>query len=427
MVLVFLALNYRAWDGYFQDDELDNLSWAPALHVREYAHALVKPTFDASNFRPVGHAFFTLMGRGFGLDFPPYITPIFLVHFLNGLLLFLLLRRLRIAPAFALGGAAFFLLSGSAMDAYWKPMYVFDLFCTTFCLLSILLWTHRRWVLSFVAFWLAYKAKELAVMLPIVLLAWEFWFGETAGGWPRFARLTPFFLTSASFGLQGILLNPNKDNDYTFRFTLEALQKTVPFYAGRMMMFPWSGALLLPLAFIRDRRIWFGLLGMFAFIFTLLFLPGRLYEAYTYLPLACAAIALAAAATRIPPRWALAALLLWMPLNVGQMLLEQRQKLRFDDEAFAFSDRVETWVHQHPAVTTLVYEGAPGGFHNWGITAVWNLAHHTRDLPALYYDSSEALKAMQSDTVAYARWDSVAKAPVIQIHSPLLPGPSQIK
>ena len=58
-------------------------------------------------------------------------------------------------------------LSAGAMDAYWKPMYVFDLFCTTFCLASILLYAHGRWILSFIAFWLAYKSKELAVMLPV--------------------------------------------------------------------------------------------------------------------------------------------------------------------------------------------------------------------------------------------------------------------
>ncbi len=64
------------------------------------------------------------------------------------------------------------------MDAYWKPMYCFDLLCTAFSLGSILLYAQRRWVLSFVAFWCAYKSKELAVMLPVVLLAWECWFGE---------------------------------------------------------------------------------------------------------------------------------------------------------------------------------------------------------------------------------------------------------
>jgi len=65
-----------------------------------------------------------------------------------------------------LAGDAVLRLRYGGLRRLWKPMYVFDLFCATFCLASILLYTHRRYVLSFVAFWLAYKSKELAVMLP---------------------------------------------------------------------------------------------------------------------------------------------------------------------------------------------------------------------------------------------------------------------
>ena len=59
----------------------------------------------------------------------------------------------------------FFAFHMALFDALWKPMYVFDLLCATFCLAAMLLWTGGRWVLSFACFWLAYKSKELAVML----------------------------------------------------------------------------------------------------------------------------------------------------------------------------------------------------------------------------------------------------------------------
>ena len=417
-MLAFWALNYRAYDGYFQDDELDNLSWGPSLGLADYAPALLSPLVPQNNFRPTGHAYFTLMGRAFGLDFPPCMTPVFVAHCLNGLLLFFIIRRLGIPAWHAMAGAAFFLLSGSAMDAYWKPMYVFDLFCTTFCLLSILLWAQRRWVLSFVAYWLAYKAKELAVMLPFVLLAWEWWFGDEQEGRKRFLRLTPFFVASLSFGLQGILHNPNKDNEYTFRFNLEALKITIPFYAGRFLMFQWSGLLLLPLALIRDRRIWFGLAGAVCFVFTLLFLPGRLYEAYAYLPLAGATIAVAAAASRVSPLWFAAALVAWLPFNVTELRAQQREKLRRDDIAYVFMSQLERWVAQHPAIKIMVYEGAPGEDHDWGIEAAWNLTHQAQGLPALFKDSEAGRKALQTETVAYATWNGMARALVVQIHSP---------
>ncbi len=413
ILIAFIALNYRAYDGYFQDDELDNLSWAPSLGTTEFAAALIKPTFDASNFRPPGHLYFTLMGRAFGLDFPPYITPIFAIHLANALLLFLLLRKLGIDTWRALAGIAFFTLSATALDAYWKPMYVFDLLCTMFSLASILLFAYRRIVLSFIAFWLAYKSKELAVMLPAVLAAYEYWFGKR-----RVLPLLPFLAASLSFGLQGIILNPNKDNDYTFRFTFHALAQTIPFYARRFLFIPFSGLALLPLAAIRDRRVWFGLTALACFIFTLLFLPGRLFEAYAYLPLACATIALAAAASHVKPLWAWIALALWMPLNLRQLHREQKFKLAQDDRVFAYVDQILRWSAKHPDVGTMIYDGAPPGFHDWGVTAAWNMAHRSLGTHAFFYNSPRAAQAIDNDTVAFATWDSRTNTLGFHIHSP---------
>ena len=268
IALVFIGLNHTAYDGFFQDDELDNLKWAPSRPASLFLTGLLEPKFEIDNFRPVGHLYFALMGRKFGLDFPPYMTPVFVIHLLNALLLWLLMRKLGIRQWCAIASAAFFTLSATAFDAYWKPMYVFDLLCTTFTLASILLYSYRRWVLSFIAFWLAYKAKELAVMLPAVLAVYEYWFGEQ-----KFKVLIPFLLASLNFGIQGIVLNPNKDNEYTFRFNVDALRHTAPFYAHRFLMFPLSGFLLFAAAFIRDRRIWFGLGAMSLSMVPLMFRP----------------------------------------------------------------------------------------------------------------------------------------------------------
>jgi len=413
ILLAFCALNYRAYDGFFQDDELDNISWGPAVPMSDFAVALVKPTFDASNFRPTGHLYFALMGRAFGMDFPPYMTPIMVIHLVNVLLLFLLLRRLSVPVWWALAGAGFFALSATAMDAYWKPMYVFDLLCATFSMASLLLWTHRRWVLSFAAFWIAYKAKELAVMLPFVLLAYEYLFGGK-----RYLPLIPFFVTSLSFGMQGILLNPNKNNDYTFRFTVDAVRKTVPFYAQRLFFVPFGGLALFLLALLRDRRVWFGLFLMVCFLFTLLFLPGRLFEAYAYLPLVGAVIAMAAAGSRLKPAWILLAAALWLPWNYRHLHREQQAKLAGDDEAFVFVDKLQRWAEKHPGVRTLVYTASPTVYHDWGVTAAWNIGHHAIGLKALYRDWPEAAKAVTEQTVAYATWDGAARTLSVQEHSP---------
>ncbi len=403
IALAFIALNYRAYDGFFQDDELDNLSWAPHVTATEFAAAFVKPLFDVSNFRPAGHLYFAMMGKAFGENFPPWMTPILAIHVLNGLLIYLLLRRMNVGAWHALAGVAFFTWSAGAFDAYWKPMYVFDLLCACFSLASILFYANRKWVLSFAAFWCAYKSKELAVMLPFLLVAWEFWFGER-----RYLRLVPFLLASLSFGIQGILRNPNLDNEYTFRFTPEALAATVPFYARRFLLFRGGGLLLFALVFVRDRRVWFGLLGVACFVFTLLFLPGRLYAAYAYLPLAFAAVALGAFASRFSPACAWIAIAIWMPFNVHRLRAEQRAKLAGDDEAFAYVDSINRWVTANPAVNVLVYDGLPRIYYHWGVTAAWNIAHRAIGMPAYYFEWPDGKKALTSQIVAYGKWDSAA-------------------
>jgi len=400
IVIAFLFLNHRAYDGFFQDDELDNLSWAPLLPAGDFLAGLLRPMFAIDNFRPAASLYFALMGKSFGLDFAPYMTPIFGFHLFNGLLTWLLMRKLQIEQWCAIAGAAFFVLSAAALDAYWKPMYVFDLLCTTFSLLCLLLYAHRRWILSFIAFWLAYKAKELAVMLPAVLAAYEYWFGER-----RFKVLIPFVLASLNFGIQGIVRNPNHNNDYTLRFTSAALRHTAPFYAHRLFIFKGSGLLLGLLLFFRDRRVWFGLLATLTLMVPLLVLPGRLFEAYVYLPLAFAAIAVAAASTRWNPVWAWIAVALWMPSNVRQIHRESRAILAADDQAFRFVDQMAKWVARHPEPGTFVYDGVPAGFHHWGVTAAWNILHHDSGLRAIFSASPEGPQALAGEIVAFGTWD----------------------
>src|SRR5471030_774732 len=198
MAALFLAMNRGAYRGYFQDDEIDNLSWAPQVPVTDFLKGVVTPRFFVNNFRPVGHFYFHAGEGFFGLEFPGYVAVIHAIHLLNVWLLWLLARRLGAAPLPAGAACAFFAFHMALFDAVWKPMYVFDVGCAAFCLLSLLFYSRGRWVLSFAAFWLAYKCKELAVMLPAVLACYELWFGKR-----RWKPLAPFFLAAASFGIQG--------------------------------------------------------------------------------------------------------------------------------------------------------------------------------------------------------------------------------
>ena len=405
-VVVFLALNSGAWSGYFQDDEIDNLSWTPFLGPLDFLKGVATPVFYANNFRPVGHYYFHAMEELAALNFPVYAGVLQAVHVLNVWLLWLIVRRLGCGHASSAAACCFFGLHMALFDDFWKPMYVFDVLCAAFCLASLLLWMRGRWILSFVSFWLAYKSKELAVMLPLVLLFWELWFGQR-----RWKRLLPFFAVSLSFGLQGMLRNPNVDNDYTFRFTLAALGQTLPYYAGRVFLIPYLGFGLPLLALtVRNRRVWFGLATMAVFLIPLLFLPGRLFSAYCYLPFSGLAIALSGVAAPV----LIAAVLLWMPCNIYALRLHRRETLARDAQIRAWMEEVHRFAESREKVDTFVYEGAPEGFHSWGVAGALKYFYGRNDLVVLAGGTSE----IPGKRVALIQWDSGHRRATIRVIGP---------
>ena len=401
LAVLFLAANHGAYRGYFQDDELDTISWARYGSFPDYLKAAASPLFQENNFRPVGHFYFHEAANRFDLDFPKYVAAIHLLHLLNVWLLWLVERRLGASPMAAGAGAAFFAFHMALFDNFWKPMYVFDVLCATFCLLSILLYSRQRWVWSFVSFWLAYKAKELAVMLPLVLASYEIWCGER-----RWKPLIPFFAASVSFGLQGLLLNPNRDNEYTFRFTAAALAKTSVFYAKLVFLVPYAGfllPLLLPAA--RNRRVWFGLATTALFFFPLLFLPGRLFAAYCYLPFTGLAIALAGLAEDRRAVWAGLFFLAWIPLDWQALRGQERLALQKDDDVRAWVGALVAFARTNPPPDGIVVDGAPVGFARWGVEGAAKYVFQKLDLKVSYRGDPDASQVAAGKRVALLRWD----------------------
>ena len=411
LAALFLAMNRDAYRGYFRDDEIDNLSWAPHVPLADFLKGAVTPRFFENNFRPAGHFYFYAAEPFFGLEFPGYVAVIHALHLLNVWLLWLLARRLGAPPLAAGAACAFFALHMALFDAIWKPMYVFDVECASFCLLSLICYTQGRWLLSFATFWLAYKCKELAVMLPLALACYEFWFGKR-----RWKPLLPFFLVSASFGLQAMLLNPQHDNDYTFRFTLEALAKTSVFYAGRVFLIPCLG-FALPLAVLvsRNRRTWFGLALMAIFFLPLLFLPGRLYSAYCYLPFTGLAIAFAGIAEESHPAALALFFALWLPMDIHALRLQRRETLAQDAEVRSWVATAAKFAATRPQVDGFVFSGAPAGFQRWGVEGALRYLFDRNDLKVAYESEPAAAELLSRGKVAYLRWDFVMKRLTITV------------
>ena len=412
MAVLFLILNAPAYTGYFQDDELDIMGWAPFVRASDFVRGLASPRFIPSNFRPVGHYYYHLLTILFHLHFAAFVIPLQMTHLLNVWLLWMIAQKLDLKTAAIFIGAVFYIFNAALMDVYWKPMYVFDVLCTTFCLLSLLLWLHKRWILSFVAFWFAYKSKELAVMLPFVIATYEFVLGQKL-----WKPLIPFFLASLSFGLQGLLLNPNKDNAYTFRFQLGALAKTASFYSSKLFSLRLAGLALLPLPFVvRDRRIWFGVSTAILLLIPLLFLPGRMFAAYWCLPVVGVAIVIMTLASHYKTAMA-ALLILWLPWNMIQFHRARLETLRLEKANRAYVAELERFARSTPTQRSFVYDGRPEGFHPWGVAGAISCVYRAVGQQVLYIDDPSARQRVERGEAVWLHWDPSVHE--LQIRTPV--------
>jgi hypothetical protein len=418
LAAVFLVLNRAAYKGYFTDDDFEHLSWTRDASTVDFLKGLLSPRFQPNNFRPAGHFFYHIEAALFGFDFHKYMAAIHALHLLNVWLLWLLIRRLGSPPLPAAAACAFFALHMGYFEAVWKPAYIFDVLCTTFCLLSFLCYVRGRWIFSFLCFWLAYKSKEPAVMLPFVLACYEYWI---AGG-KRWKPLVPFFVAAFSFGLQGLLLNPNRDNAYAFHFSLDALQQTAVYYAGRVFLIPYLGFVLAVVALLHNRRVWLGLAALLLLFVPVLFLPGRIETAYCYLPFIGLAIAFAGMAEIGRRPIAVAVFfLLFIPLDIRELRADRRDKLARDDDARVW---VTTWDRFADArragkpapPDAFLLSGSPFGFGGFGMESALKCTYRQQNLDIRWSDQP-TLPADRAD-VAFLTWNgSLHKLDIVE-HTP---------
>ncbi len=410
LVVLFLILNRAAYQSFFQDDDFDTMGWIPYVSPQQWISGLFSPLLSPNNFRPVGHAYY-LIEDWAGFNFAPYVAVLQLVHIVNSVLVWRIGRKLGLGPYASLAGAGFYLLNFAAMYTFWKPMYSFDLLCTTFCLASILLWAHGRWILSLAAFWLAYKAKELAVMLPLALACYQLWFGRRRDWW----KLIPFFALSTSFGLQAMLANKAARGAYQLAFDGKVAMGLAGHYLQRMALVPYAGfalLLLLPLL-VRDRRVWWGVASMYFFLIPLAMLPGRVFDCYTYLPLSCLAIAVGAVAgTKRPfavPVCAALFFTVWAFRDIHTLKADRSDTLTVGRESRDYFRDMVRYAHTHPKPAAILYAGFPLTFHNWGMRGLFQCAFNDLSLDPLYIDDDRARQAMHAPSLMIVFWDHATR------------------
>jgi len=400
-IALFLLLNRAAYKGYFQDDDLDTLSWAGKFPARAFLQWLLPLRLPPNNFRPVGAFYYYVLGTTFGLDFPKYLVPLQAFHLLNIWLLWLLIRKVGIGSPAAVAGVFFFAFHAVLIDAWWKPMYVFDVLCATFCLLALFFYASDRWILALVSFWLACKSKELAFMLPAVLACYELWLGQK-----RWKRLAPFFAVSLLLGVQAATVS-HVGTPYELRLGFHTQSATLGFYSSQLFLLPYAGLFLLVLPiFLRDRRLWLGLAAMSLLMAPLLLLPGRLFAVYWYVPLMGVALVLASIADGRYRTVVLIFLLLWIPWDFLHFREFRRANLRREQQNHAYVGEIEKFARLNPAERTFVYDDLPEGFHHWGVTGALKFIYRNSDLTVQQLDQPESQELLDHGNAAWLHWNS---------------------
>ncbi len=368
LVVVFLVANRGAYEGYFSDDDLENLLNNTFANFNIFWRGFGSFTYDTYNFRPVGHLTYRWMGQAWGLSFTPYVVLIQLLHFLNACLVYSVTQPVLLGRA-AFVAAVFFAFHPALLAAHWKPMYLFDVLCGSALLSTYYCYRRDWWPVSLLLFWCAYKSKEVAIFFPLVLVAEEWW------GQRRWMRVLPFLAISASFGGQAVVANRQREaGSYSLQFTFAAMWECLRFYARAAFGVPWiliAGWAWLP----GNERRWLagGVLAITMLVGPLLFLPGRLFSVYLYVPLMFGAIAVGAVSTRLSPLLLLALMVTYFGFGLSELRAFRRAELTQAQATGEFVGSACLVLKDQQHLSQASYEGHPAGLNTWGVVAALRL------------------------------------------------------
>jgi hypothetical protein len=279
--------------------------------------------------------------------------------------------------------------------------------CASFCLATLWAWVAGRpWWQPLLLFWCAYKSKELAVGLPVVLLAYEHWLGQR-----RYRALAPLFAVSLLFGVQALFVQGGREGDYGLRLTPLSLAQTVDFYATKILLLPHAGFALLVVPLLsRDKRVHWGLAAFLVLLAPMFVVPNRTLSPYLYLPLAGLAVALAAVAERFSWRRVAPLLALWLGVNYIQMRPVRSTLLAQAAEHRAYFTAVQAFARQQPALRRFLIDSYPPSLHWWGVTGSLRLAFASNDLDAFPAEAFSTKDRPAGDgSLALLSWDGPAR------------------
>jgi hypothetical protein len=151
---------------YFDNDDMMNLYFAWS-----------KPLIQ--NYRPLGAWFYRAMFAQYGFSPSPFRVVCLVLGAVNMGLCYWFARIVTASDRTAALSVLLFAFHSRMMEVWYRTAVVYDLLCFTFLYLAACLYMIRprpgvlRGITIAVCFVAALEAKEVAVVLPVVLLAWD--------------------------------------------------------------------------------------------------------------------------------------------------------------------------------------------------------------------------------------------------------------
>ena len=135
-----------------------------------------------------------------------------------------------------------------------------------------------------------------------------------------------------------------------------------------------------------------------------MFLPGRLYPAYCYLPLTGAALAVAVIAGRYSWRFVLGGVLIWAAVSVVLVRRESRATLAADEENKRYVTALAKLATASPGLHDFVWDGSPSHFEPWGIHGAIRYLWHRMDFQLMKADDTNAAATLARPDAVLLEW-----------------------
>jgi len=238
ILLYFLTLSAPGLVTYFNPDDAMNLygSW-----VQPFSQLLkANLAYFLPSVRPLGGAFYVLLYTLFGWNAPAFTAVRFALLALNLGIAFALVRRVTGSRETAALATLLFACHSAMADLYGSSGTFYDILCFTgyYSALLVYLRKPRNLLLMAVLLVAALNAKEMAISLPAVLVAWN-WLDRRPRDWagPAVAGFLVALFLAGHLAIRGPLSNHPA---YTPVFTVSRIRDTALSYVNQVF-YAWPG------------------------------------------------------------------------------------------------------------------------------------------------------------------------------------------